>query len=123
MKLRSKRFYQFAFLLCLVSALTVKFLRVELFGVDGYLDYFLGSSPSFLYLLGLIALVPLVIKDATVTKLRNWAIFISLGALAYEVEQYWFVGVFDPADALFSILALVAMFLVHCNFRKNITSE
>jgi len=113
MPLKSERFYKRSFVVCLVLAIVIKAVRGSFYGSNDILDIFLGSSPSFLYLFGLISLIPIVKSDIEFPAFKKLAIVCTLGALVYELEQYWTSRVFDTYDIIATVLAITAMLVIH----------
>ena len=113
MSFRSNSFYIASAIACFVFALTIKLTRSSYSGESEFFLTLLGSLPSFLYLFGLISLVPIVKKDITYPVFIKTAFFITLGALAYEFEQAFTSRVFDYYDVLATTLALLLMMRVH----------
>jgi ribose/xylose/arabinose/galactoside ABC-type transport system permease subunit len=110
---RNKEFYIISFIVCLVLAIIVKFTRHSFFGNSEFLDILLGSSPSFLYLYGLISIIPVIKNNLEFTSYKKLAFMVTLGALTYEVEQVWSSRFFDYYDIAATILALTLMLVIH----------
>jgi len=119
MSLKSERFYKRSFIVCLVLAIVIKAVRGSFFGSNEILDIFLGSSPSFLYLFGLIALIPIVKSGIEFSAFKKMAIACSIGALAYELQQYWTSRVFDTFDIVATALAIITMLILHNRKTSN----
>ena len=111
--LRSTNFYLVNFIMCSVLAIIVKAIRTNYYGINDLIDVLLGSSPSFLYLFGLIAFIPLVKRDIEPLKFKKYTLLITVGALTYEAEQYWTARIFDLNDVMATLLATSLMLLVH----------
>jgi hypothetical protein len=88
-------------------------MRSEFFGINTFLDIFLGSSPSFLYLFGLIALIPVIQPKISIKTFNKSVLMLTAGALVYEMEQYWTSMYFDFSDIFATVLAGLVMFAVH----------
>lgn len=115
MLIRSEKFYLFSFITCLILALATKAFRESYTGDSQLFIIALGSAPSFLYLFGLIAVVPLIRKNMTLTSFRKTAYFLTLGALTYEIDQAFSSRVFDVYDVVATLLALIIMLGLHRN--------
>jgi len=111
--MRPKVFYIYCFAICLFLSLLVKVYRDNLYGIDVLLDILLGSSPSFLYLFGLISLVTLITWQSRTSSVLKNTLLLTLGALSYEVEQYWSSRVFDYYDLIATLLASFVFLLFH----------
>ena len=98
------------FIASLLIALLVKFNRERYYGTSESIDLLLGAAPSFFYLFGLLMLITFFSKPQEFSKFLKYAVFVSLGALAYELEQYWTERTFDIADIAASILATALYF-------------
>jgi hypothetical protein len=119
MNFYSKPFYFTMFIASLLVALLVRFNREKYYGTSESIDFLLGSAPSFFYLFGLLMLITIFSKAQKYSKFLQYAVFVSLGALAYELEQYWTERTFDIADIAASILATVLYLCLHSRiFRK-----
>lgn len=121
MSFKSNNFYKISCVLCLVFAIAIKGIRIKYFGVNDTFDVLLGSAPSFLYLFGLISFVPIVKFQIEFSAFLRTAVGLTLGALAYEFEQYWSSRTFDLYDVIATILALVTVLVVH--HRKWLSKE
>ena len=111
MSFKSKKFYAICFIACLILAVTVKLLRHSYSGTNEFSDILLGSSPSFLYLFGLISIVPVVKVDIQLSSYIKTAFMLTLGALAYEAEQSW--RTFDFYDVIATISAFLIFLAIH----------
>jgi hypothetical protein len=110
---RSKEFYIISSIVCLVLAIAVKLTRHNFFGNSEILDILLGSSPSFLYLFGLISSIPVIKNNMKFNSYRKTSFLVTLGALTYEAEQAWTSRAFDYYDIAATILALTLMLVIH----------
>jgi hypothetical protein len=117
---RNKKFYISSFIICGFLAILVKLMRSEFFGINSILDTFLGSSPSFLYLFGLMAVIPVIQPKMSIKAFNKSVLMFTAGALAYEMEQYWTSMYFDFSDVIATILAGLLMFALHRNLRTAI---
>jgi len=122
MAMRSKIFYTISFIVCLILAIVVKLTRQTFLGYSEILDIFLGSSPSFLYLFGIISIIPVLKKNMEFTSYWKTALAVTLGALLYELEQAWTSRVFDCYDIIATALAFAVMIVIH-NSKESITSR
>ena len=113
MSFRSINFYIVSFMTCVIAALIIKFSRQSFSSDNELIIISMGSLPSFLYLAGLIALIPIVKKDITFSAYIKVSSFLTLGALAYEFEQAFTSRIFDYYDVIATILALLVMLGVH----------
>lgn len=119
MSFRSDNFYIASIAICFTSALIVKFSRQSYSGDNEFILISIGSLPSFLYIFGFIALIPIVKKDITFLAFIKSACFLTLGALAYEFEQAFTSRIFDYYDVFATILALLLMLGVHRNEKSQ----
>jgi len=110
---RSKKFYIVSFVTCFLLAIAVKIIRPIYVGSNEFLDILLGSSPSFFYLFGLIAAIPVIKKDMEFTSYKKVALMITLGACVYESEQIWTARVFDFYDVVATLLAITIFLVIH----------
>ena len=120
MSFRSISFYIASFMTCFIAALIIKFSRQSHSSDNEFIIILMGSLPSFLYLVGLIALIPIVKKDITFPAFIKASFFLTLGALAYEFEQAFTSRTFDYYDVIATISALLVMLGVH-RFEKSQT--
>ncbi len=120
MSFRDKKFYIASFIISLVFAIIVKLTRADVFGINSVLDIFLGSSPSFLYLFGILSLIPVVQPKINVKTFNKSTLMLTAGALTYEMEQYWTSMFFDLGDIIATLLAAILMLSLHQNKRKAI---
>lgn len=99
----------------------MKVFREELYGTNIVIDIFIGSTPSFFYLLGLMSLVAIFSQHLKLHSVLKTSFLLMLGALIYEIEQYWSSRTFDLYDVLATLLAFFVFLLVHIenfNFKK-----
>lgn len=87
--------------------------REKLYGIDLSIDILLGSSPSFLYLLGLSSLFAIITGQSKPNSVLKGSLLLMLGALSYEIEQYWSSRVFDFYDVVATLLAFFVFLLFH----------
>ncbi len=113
MSFRSINFYIASFMTCFIAALIIKFSRQSYSSDNEFIIISMGSLPSFLYLVGLIALIPIVKKDITFPAYVKASFFLTLGALTYEFEQAFTSRTFDYYDVIATILAPLVMLGVH----------
>lgn len=111
--MRSKKFYIFCFLMCSLLSILIKVYREKLYGIDTLLDIILGSSPSFLYFLGLASLFTILTRQSKLCSNLKNSFILMLGALSYEIEQYWSLGVFDSYDVIATLLAFSIFLFIH----------
>lgn len=121
MTFRSINFYIASFMTCFIAALIIKFSRQSYSSDNEFIIILMGALPSFLYLVGLIALIPIVKKDLTFAAYIKTSFFLTFGALTYEFEQAFTSRTFDYYDVIATILALLVMLGVHCfkNHKNN----
>jgi hypothetical protein len=117
---RDKNFYIASFIICLVFAIIVKLTRTDVFGTNSVLDLFLGSSPSFFYLFGILSIIPVVQPKINIKTFNKSILMLTAGALTYEMEQYWTSMFFDLGDIIATLLAAILMLSLHQNKRKAI---
>ncbi len=120
MSFRRKNFYIASFILCGTLAIAVQLTRAETTGINSLLDTFLGSSPSFLYLFGIMSVIPIVQPKVNIQTFKKYILWSTAGALTYEMEQYWTSMIFDLNDIVATLFAAVLMFVLHSNYRKAI---
>lgn len=113
MQFRKDSYYLTSVILCFTLAIFIKLHRKTDVVHHEFVQVLLGSLPSFLYLYGLVCLVPLFKKDLTVAGFVKSALFLTLGALSYELEQLYSSRVFDYFDIAATILALLIVLFVH----------
>ncbi|AAZ28643.1 putative membrane protein [Colwellia psychrerythraea 34H] len=111
MSFRGNKFYIASFIICTILAIIVQQMRTDLFGINNLLDTFLGSAPSFLYLFGILSVIPMVLPN--IKKLNKSVLIVTAGALTYEIEQYWTSMFFDLSDIIATILAALLMIFLH----------
>ncbi len=111
--MRSNNFYILCFVISLLFSILVKIYRESLYGIYALLDIALGSSPSFLYFFGLSALVAILIRHSKFNSVVKIIFILMLGALTYEIEQYWSSRVFDLYDVVAILLAFFVFLFVH----------
>ncbi|MCI2282926.1 hypothetical protein L3081_05385 [Colwellia sp. MSW7] len=121
--MKSKKFYICCFITCSIFSILVKVNREKLYGIDLSIDILLGSSPSFLYLLGLSSLCTIITEQSKPKSDLKGSLLLMLGALSYEIEQYWFSGVFDFYDVIATLLAFFVFLLFHIDFTHLKKSE
>jgi hypothetical protein len=119
MQFKSKTFYIYSFVISLSLALWVKFSRESLYGINLPLDVLLGSTPSFLYLFGLISAIPIFYKNIEFSSYQKSWLALTGGALLYEFEQYWTSRVFDTYDVIATLLGLALIVIIHCANNTN----
>ncbi len=117
---RAKSFYISSFIICGVFAIIVKVTRSDVFGINSFWDVFLGSSPSFFYLFGIISIIPIIQPKINVKTFKKSVLMFTAGALTYEMEQYWTSMFFDLGDIIATLLAALLMLSLHQNKRKAI---
>ena len=81
-----------------------------------FLDIILGSSPSFLYVFGLSSLLILFTRKLKFESVIKYSFIVMLGALSYEIEQYWSSRVFDFYDVVATLLAFSLVLIIHINY-------
>lgn len=113
MQFKSKAFYTYSFLLCFLFAILIKFSRADLYGITLTLDVLLGSLPSFLYLFGIISAIPVFYKKLKFESYKKFALGLTVGALVYELEQYWTSRVFDVNDIIATLIAFSLITVLH----------
>ncbi len=120
--MKSNNFYLLCFVISFLFSILVSLYRDSLYGIDVLLDIVLGSSPSFLYLLGLSALVAMLTRHSKFNSVLKISFILMLGALTYEIEQYWSSKVFDLYDVIATLLAFSVFVFAHLDslFEKNI---
>jgi hypothetical protein len=94
-------------------ALLVKFSRESLYGINLPLDMLLGSTPSFLYLFGLISAIPIFYKNIEFSSYQKSWLALTSGALLYEFEQYWTSRFFDYNDVIATLLGFALIVIIH----------
>lgn len=117
--IRDKKFYLASFIICGVFAIIVKATRSNAFGLNHFGDVFLGSSPSFFYLFGILSIIPIIQPKITIKTFNKSTLMLTLGALIYELEQYWTSMVFDLGDIIATLLAAILMLALHQNKRST----
>tara|TARA_B100001059_G_scaffold66341_1_gene62795 strand:+ start:4222 stop:4629 length:408 start_codon:yes stop_codon:yes gene_type:complete len=117
---REQKFYIASFIICGAFAIIVKLTRSNIFGINSFLDTFLGSSPSFFYLFGILSLIPIVKPKIDIKTFKKSVLMFTAGALTYEIEQYWTSMFFDLGDIIATLLAALLMFSLHKNKRKAV---
>ena len=120
MSFRNKSFYIASVVICGAFAILVKSTRADLFGINSFLDIFLGSSPSFLYLFGALSIIPIVQPKINTATFYKSVLMLTIGALVYELEQYWTSMFFDLTDVTATLLAALLMFYLHQSKREAI---
>ncbi|RJY06837.1 hypothetical protein D5R81_17070 [Parashewanella spongiae] len=58
--------------------IAVKLARTDIFGFNLVLDIFLGSSPSFVYLFGMMSVIPIVQPKINVKTFHSLVLMLSL---------------------------------------------
>jgi hypothetical protein len=107
-----------------VIAAVIQNVRELSFENHWLFNLFLGSSPSFLYSAGIILLVPIILKPNSHVKFIKSSIFVTCGALLYEVEQNWTNMIFDPNDMIAILFGFVlANFIFRYYFAKEQNSH
>jgi len=110
-------------LICLFSiflSITIKFVRPEYFGNNNLLDIILGSSPNFLFVLGVSFIYALTKVEVEFKKFIGTIFAITLGVIAYEFEQSWTNRTFDIIDLVASILAACVSIAIYYLLNRNI---
>jgi hypothetical protein len=100
----SRRFYGAMLIASLSIALMVKFNREIFYDTNESINLLIGAAPSF-FLFRLLMLIPIFSRTQTNSKFLEHTAFISLGALAYEIEQDCAERTFDMADIVDLLLA------------------
>ena len=120
--MRSNNFYILCFVISLLLSILVNVYRESLYGMNVLLDIVLGSSPSFLYFLGLSALVAILTRHLKFNSVLKITFILMLGALTYEIEQYWSSRVFDLYDMAAILLAFSVFVFAHLEslLEKNV---
>lgn len=107
----SKKTYIATLVVCVALATIAKLIRSEVDTI--WLSAVLGSAPSYFYLLGMSVAPAILMKNITYRGLLKILIGITLGALAYELEQNWTSRTFDSGDLIATLFAFLTVVLSH----------
>jgi len=120
--LKSNRRAYFAIIIIasfLIATLIKLYLRPYYFGNDHFSKLLLGSLPNFFYVLGFSFIYPLF-KGLISFKQHVIAVFfITLGTIAYEIEQLWTERTFDYTDIIASIIAAIISIVLYKKLFSN----
>jgi hypothetical protein len=78
------------------------------FGINGF-------APNFIYTIGICLFASFFVKRGQIKAM----VFVAIGVLVYEAEQFWTSRTFDYLDILATIIGLGAAIFIY----KLITSE
>lgn len=97
----------------LIATLVKFYFRPYYSGNNHLYKLLLGSLPNFFYVLGFSFIYPLF-KGSVSSKQHAISVsFITLGTIAYEIEQLWTNRNFDYLDIIASITAAVIAIVLY----------
>jgi hypothetical protein len=103
----------------LIATLIKLYFRPSYSGNNYFYKFLLGSLPSFFYTLGASFIYPLFKGTNTFKKFISVVFCITLGAVAYEIEQLWTERTFDYLDIVTSITAAVIAIVLYQKVFSN----
>lgn len=101
------------FFISVTFAIAIQNLRANIADLNSISSIIFGSAPSFLYVFGSLALIPVIKPNLTYSAYVKAALFFTLGACIYEITQLWTNAEFDPFDLFASAIAFVIMIFVY----------
>lgn len=107
------------FLVCFITTVSIQNVRSHQYELAEALSLFLGIAPSFLYVIGVISLIPLLKKKISSRQFIEYSSFFTLGACIYEFSQIWTKSHFDVLD----IVATIAAYILSLYFHLSRTSS
>jgi len=111
----NNRFY-FAIIIIasiLIFILNNFYFRGHFIGYSHFYDLLFGSLPNFCAILGFSFIYPLFKGTISFKEHINATLFITLGVLAYEIEQHWTERTFDYLDIIASIIAAMISIILY----------
>ena len=103
-----------------LTTLLVKiYIRPNYSGSNHFYKLLLDSLPNFFAVFGSAFMYPLFKGTISFKEHFNTTLFITLGVLAYEIEQYWTKGTFDYLDIGASIAAALISIALYKNLFLN----
>lgn len=97
----------------LIATLSKLYFRPDYSGSNHFYKLLLSALPNFFYTLGSSFIYPLLKDTITVKKYVSVVFFITLGVLAYEIEQLWTKRTFDYLDIIATIIAAVIAIVLY----------
>ena len=97
----------------LIATLINLYLRPYYSGNNHFYKLLLGSLPNFFYVLGFSFIYPLFKGSISSKQHAISVFFITLGTIAYEIEQVWTEKTFDYLDVVASITAAVIAIVLY----------
>jgi len=103
----------------LIATLIKLYLRPYYSGSNHFYKLLLGSLPNFFYTLGFSFIYPLFSHSIQLNKYILTVFFITLGTIAYEIEQLWTKRTFDYIDIIASIIAALISIVLYKKIFSN----
>ena len=97
----------------LIALLVIIYIRPNYSGSNHFYKSLLGCLPNFFAVFGSSFIYPLFKGSISFRQHFNAALFITLGVIAYEIEQHWTEGIFDYLDIAASITAAVMAIILY----------
>lgn len=108
MKPNNRIYFSIFVIVSILLATFIKlYFRPYYSGDNHFYKLFLGSLPNFFYVLGFSFIYPLFKGSISFKQHVIAVFFITLGTIAYEIEQLWTERTFDYLDIIASITASV----------------
>lgn len=104
------------FFVSIILAIIIQNMRSDMANLNSISLAILGSAPSFFYVFGSLALIPVIKPNLTIQGYIKAALFFTIGACVYEITQLWTDSQFDLLDLFASAIAFVMAVFV---YRKN----
>jgi len=103
----------FVFVSILLATLIKLYFRPYYSGNNHFYKLLLGSLPNFFYVLGFSFIYPLFKSSISFKQHVIAVFFITLGTIAYEIEQLWTERTFDYLDIVASVAAAVIAIVLY----------
>ncbi|MDP2366395.1 MAG: hypothetical protein Q8M94_21790 [Ignavibacteria bacterium] len=114
MKTNIRFYYLFIVIVAVLIATLIKlYFRPCYPGNNHFYKLLLGSLPNFFYVLGFSFIYPLFKGSISFKQHVIAVFFITLGTIAYEIEQLWTERNFDYLDVIASITAAVIAIVLY----------
>lgn len=99
----------------LIATLFKLYFRPYYSGNNHFYKLLLGSLPNFFYVLGFSFIYPLFKGSISFKQHVIAVFFITLGTIAYEIEQLWTERTFDYLDIIASFTSAIVSILIYRN--------
>ncbi len=99
----------------LIATLIKLYFRPYYSGNNHFYKLLLGSLPNFFYVLGFSFIYPLFKGSISFKQHVIAVLFITLGTIAYEIEQLWTERTFDYLDIIASFTSAIVSILIYRN--------